>query len=247
VRKNQWLSLLLVALAFGWLGLANLVAAGQPPAPPRQATATPAAMATPDRLAAPPTVGNPSQADEGAQLYWLHCQPCHGDQGQGLTDEWRAQYPPEDQNCWESGCHGARPYENGFVLPTAVPAVIGEGSLSRFATAAELYAFVSATMPYQWPGTLTESEYLAITAHLVRGRGLWQGTALSASNLVDIHFAPVEAAPAATPSPVATASAAPPVGAGIVTPVLAAAVALALVMIGVWLWRRHRQKNHPAS
>jgi len=43
---------------------------------------------TPDRLAPPPTVASPAQADVGAQVYWLNCQPCHGDRGQGLTDEW---------------------------------------------------------------------------------------------------------------------------------------------------------------
>lgn len=50
-------------------------------------TVVPGATPTIDRLLAPPTVPAPNQADEGAQLYWLHCQPCHGDQGQGLTDE----------------------------------------------------------------------------------------------------------------------------------------------------------------
>src|SRR6185436_21117658 len=103
----------------------------------------PAAAPTVDRLAAPPTAANPNQADTGAQLYWLHCQPCHGDRAQGLTDEWRAQYPPEDQNCWNSGCHGQQPYANGFILPTQVPALVGAGTLGRFATAADLHNFIS--------------------------------------------------------------------------------------------------------
>ncbi|MBI4770779.1 MAG: hypothetical protein HY784_10325, partial [Chloroflexi bacterium] len=106
---------------------------------------------TPDRLAAPPTVPSPTQADTGAQLYWLHCQPCHGDRAQGLTGEWRAQYPPEDQNCWNSGCHGERPYANGWTLPRLVPALLGPGTLTRFATAADLYAFIGVATPYQAP------------------------------------------------------------------------------------------------
>lgn len=160
---------------------------------------TPAAPSTPqptstiDRLAAPPTVENPTQADEGAQLFWLHCQPCHGDVGQGLTDEWRAQYPPEDQNCWESGCHGRRPYEDGFTLPTAVPAVTGPDSLARFETMGQVYSFMAAAMPYQAPGHLSEEEYLAITAFLARAHNVWDGTPLNTENVGNFRLRPVEA------------------------------------------------------
>src|SRR5512142_362788 len=28
-----------------------------------------------------------TQAGHGKDVFWLHCMPCHGDQGQGLTDE----------------------------------------------------------------------------------------------------------------------------------------------------------------
>src|SRR5690606_1073059 len=130
------------------------------PLPPTPASAMP----TPDRLAPPPTVPNPSQADEGAQVYWLNCQPCHGDVGQGLTDEWREQYPEDHQNCWTSGCHGEQPYENGFTLPTTVPPVTGEGSLETFDHMGLVYSYISAAMPYNLPGVLDEEEYLAITA-----------------------------------------------------------------------------------
>src|SRR5688572_23546779 len=101
VRRSGRARVILALLVFfsgGWLLFSQ-------PSAAQETTATPAPVLTPavtptiDRLAAPPTVENPNQADEGAQLYWLHCLPCHGDQGQGLTDEWRAQYPPEDQNC----------------------------------------------------------------------------------------------------------------------------------------------------
>src|SRR5215467_8930723 len=46
-----------------------------------------------DRLAEPTLPAQPSQADYGSQVYWLNCSPCHGDRGQGLTDEFRQQYP----------------------------------------------------------------------------------------------------------------------------------------------------------
>lgn len=160
---------------------------------------TPRPTPTIDRLAAPPTVENPTQADEGAQLFWLHCQPCHGDRGQGLTDEWRAQYPPEDQNCWESGCHGRRPYENGFTLPTAVPAVTSDESLERFESMAQVYGYMSSAMPYQNPGHLSEEEYLAITAFLARAHDVWDGTPLTTENAVNFRLHPVGAT--ATPEP----------------------------------------------
>jgi len=164
----------------------------------QEATPTPGApaMATVDRLAAPPTVPSPDQADEGAQLFWLHCQPCHGDQGQGLTDEWRAQFPEEEQNCWQSGCHsehGKDPPETGFVLPTAVPAVTGQGSLEKFANAHQLFAYIRGAMPYEAPGRLTDEEYLAITAYLARAHGAWDGIALNESNMVQLRLAPEEA------------------------------------------------------
>lgn len=151
------------------------------PAP--AATLPPGVTPTVDRLAPPPTVESPTQADEGAYLYWLHCMPCHGDVGQGLTEEFRIQYPHEDQNCWESGCHGDRPYDNGFTLPTAVPAVIGEDTLTRFQTLGTLYTFTQASMPYWNPNSLTEQEYLALTAFMARANGYWDGEVLTAANV----------------------------------------------------------------
>ncbi len=167
-------------------------------------TNEPAATPTADRLAAPPTVPAPTQADDGAQLYWLYCQPCHGDRGQGLTDapddDWRAQYPPEDQFCWNSGCHGARPYENGFTIPRKVPAVLGNDTLTRFATMEEVYTYISTNMPYQWPGALKEEEYLAITAFFAREHGVWQGRQLTKEELADLRLRPLPAlSPASDP------------------------------------------------
>ena len=167
--------------------------------------------ATPDRLAQPPTKAAPTQADEGEQVYWLHCQPCHGDVGQGFTeaedDDWRAQYPPEDFYCWESGCHGERPYENGFRIPTRVPAVMGDGTLSRFYSAAQLHAYIKGTMPHQWPGTLQDEEYLQLTAFLVQSQGVWDGTALKTTNLSDYVMNPdVLNLPNATNTPETTVS-----------------------------------------
>jgi mono/diheme cytochrome c family protein len=153
--------------------------------PPNSATVTP------DRLAAPPTVASPTQADEGAQVYWLNCQPCHGDRGQGLTDEWRAQYPPEDQNCWDSGCHGRNPYEDGFKLPEFVPALIGPQALARFDTAQSLHAFISSKMPFQAPASLRGEEYWQLTAYLLRANGVgWGDQSLDAALAPNVRLRP---------------------------------------------------------
>ena len=144
---------------------------------------------TPDRLTEPTLPVVPSQADHGAQVYWLSCMPCHGDQGQGLTDEFRATYPPEEEYCWESGCHGANPYESGFTLPKKIPAVIGESSLAKFTDAAQLHAYIRATMPFWKPGSLTEEGSWRVTAFLLRQNDLWKAsTELNASNAADVKI-----------------------------------------------------------
>jgi len=110
-------------------------------------------------------------ADLGSQVFWLYCMPCHGDRGQGLTDEFRQVYPPEDRNCWTSGCHGRRPYPAGFTLPTLVPPLLGPNTLLRFNTALELHDYIRQSMPWQKPGSLAEDEAWQLTAFLVRERG----------------------------------------------------------------------------
>lgn len=120
-------------------------------------------------VAGPTLTPTPStQAGHGQDVFWLNCMPCHGDRGQGLTDEFRLrQYPAEDQNCWKSGCHGDRPYDNGFTLPKTIPALIGPGTLSRFNTAQELYGFISTAMPFNKPGSLSQTEYLQVMAYIL--------------------------------------------------------------------------------
>lgn len=169
------------------------------PTPPLPTPAGP--MPTIDRLAPPPTVENPTQADQGAQVYWLNCQPCHGDAGQGLTDEWRAQYPEDHQNCWTSGCHGERPYDNGFTLPTYVPPVTGQDSLQSFDHMGLVLAYVSAAMPYNAPGSLTEEEYLQVAAFLAREHGVWDGQPLRPETAPNLRLRPGAPAPSPAASP----------------------------------------------
>lgn len=206
------------------------------------------AVPTRDRLAAPPTVPAPTQADEGAQLYWLHCQPCHGDIGQGLTDapddDWRAQYPEEDGNCWDAGCHGARPYEEGFTLPKQVPAVIGAEALTRFATAAEMTNFVQTAMPFQVPNSLTEEEYLQISAFLLRENNVSYEDTLTMQNIatIQLHATYNEEIAEATPTPGTVMNENNPNGTMNNTlnwSWLAGGVLIIMLGLGGLIWRRH--------
>ncbi len=174
-------------------------------------TAVSQAIPTPtlDRLAQPTLPASPSQADKGAQVYWLSCLPCHGDRGQGLTDEFIQTYPEEDRNCWESGCHGKRPYDKGFTLPTTIPAVIGPQTLQKFSNAAVLRAYIFAAMPYWKPGSLSEEDSWQVTAFILRENKLWAAQdELTASNADLIQVGPPPATP--TPQPIPVLSAAKP-------------------------------------
>jgi hypothetical protein len=226
-----------------WLALSGAVIWAAFPA--MAAPAGPQAAPTPtvDRLAAPPTVTNPTQADIGAQLFWQNCQPCHGDRAQGLTDEWRAQYPPEDQNCWKGGCHGDRPYQNGFTLPHTVPALVGPGTLSRFATAADLYAFVSHAMPFQAPGSLKPAEYWAIIGFLLRGHGVLAGDQpiTDAAGAQHIPLGPPATATAMAAATPGRGGVTPPLLGLPATAALLAIAGLVLVGGGWWVWRQMRR------
>jgi mono/diheme cytochrome c family protein len=115
-----------------------------------------------------PTATPPTLGGHGHDVFYLYCMPCHGDQGQGLTDEFRfRQYPPEDTNCWKSGCHGDRPYDNGFKLPKTVPALIGANTLTKFATARNMFDFMRTAMPFNKPGSLSQEQYLQVLAYLL--------------------------------------------------------------------------------
>ena len=209
-----------------------------PTAEPRAAETGVETMPTPDRLAPPATVIPATQADDGAQLYWLWCQPCHGDQGQGLTNEWREQYPEDHQYCWNSGCHGDIPYEDGFTLPKHVPAIIGGQSLSRFATVGELYEYVHLKMHYEFPGALNSEEALAVTAFLARSHGKLDGRLLTVGNVDQLRW---RLLPTTTPLPVSADTSGP--GPEALLPgkeVFLAAGLLVFLFGGAYLWTKRQ-------
>lgn len=125
-----------------------------------------AQQATPgyDPLVEPTVPPNPRELDTGGNLYWHWCMTCHGDFGQGLTDEWRSVWEEDHQNCWGRGCHAGRPGDTGFPIPTVVPAIAN--GLPGFASLDELYAYLKDTHPPQHPGLLEDQEYHAIAVYV---------------------------------------------------------------------------------
>jgi hypothetical protein len=176
--------------ALGWLGLIGLGSlllislAAPPVVPAAQPTIVPTATlaGTPvpeliltltyNRLDKPQVSNPPTQADQGAVYYWLVCIPCHGDKGQGLTEEWREVFGPEDMNCWQAECHGKRHPEEGFELPHAVPPVLGPTALGRFNNAEELHRLIDESMPWYRPSFMNEEESWQVTAYLLRQQGI---------------------------------------------------------------------------
>ena len=152
----------------------------------------PAPTPTVDRLAAPPLPAEPSQADLGHQVYYQVCMACHGERGQGLTEEWREIWE-EDSYCWASECHGERHPPQGFEFPQVTSPLVGTGTFLRFDNAQELHTYLVDTMPWWNPGYLKPEEYWQLTAFLLRMRGvLPEGVTLDTGNatVFHIHTAP---------------------------------------------------------
>jgi hypothetical protein len=120
------------------------------------------------RLARPEMSDPPTQAELGHYQYWMSCMICHGDRGQGLTDEWRGVLDPGDQNCWQSKCHAPNHPPYGFEIPRSSPAVMGEAALTTYKTATELWEYMRVKMPWSYPGLFDDREYWRLTAYLAQ-------------------------------------------------------------------------------
>ncbi len=117
-----------------------------------------------------PLSEHPSQAEMGREPYRQICLACHGDWGQGLTEEWRSEWG-EDADCWQSKCHAANHPDWGFELPEAVPALLGTGALARYSTADQLFQNIIQTMPWWNPGSLNEKQAWSLTSFILKNRG----------------------------------------------------------------------------
>lgn len=124
-----------------------------------------------DRLAPPPMSEEPTHLEWGRYNYYLSCMVCHGDRGQGLTDEWRTATDADGENCWQSRCHASNHPPDGFALPRYVPPVTGENALLRFQTVGDLQVYVKETMPWWAPGILSDETYWQLAAYLADANG----------------------------------------------------------------------------
>lgn len=118
------------------------------------------------RLAAPVLSNVPRQVELGQYHYWMSCMVCHGDRGQGLTEEWRSVLDPADRNCWQSKCHAANHPPEGFQIPREAPLLMGTGAMSGYRTVSELHAYLSETMPWSFPGLLPDDAYWQLIVYL---------------------------------------------------------------------------------
>jgi hypothetical protein len=145
-----------------------------PPAQPPTPTPSPAQASgvESDWLKPPVLPEHPTQVEEGSLVYYYNCMPCHGDQGQGLTDEFRQKWVKDHQNCWGRGCHAGRVGDGGFPLPRLIPPIFERpDGLSQFSLPENLYAFLHATHPPQRPGALQDDQYWQVTALLLARNG----------------------------------------------------------------------------
>jgi hypothetical protein len=113
-----------------------------------------------------------TQVEVGAQIYYLVCSTCHGDHGQGLTNEGIDPTDRRNINCWQSKCHASNHPNDGFKLPHRIPPIVGPHMASKYLSAQELHEFVSASMPWHAPGSLTSQEYWQVTAYVLYINGI---------------------------------------------------------------------------
>jgi hypothetical protein len=223
LRSRQFLYLFLFTLLFSLLTWLNGLAASST-GPLHQDTAQlPIPSPTYDPLAIPTLPANPTQFDLGKSLYYYHCMPCHGDVGQGLTDAFRMVWEEDHRNCWERGCHGGRPQDEGFPVPTIIPAIISpDNLLAKYPDLASLVSYLHDTHPPQRPGKLEDAEYhsLAIFLWVSNNRQLPAGsdsTLAAQPSLISTDTPPVpsptstwQATPSATPVPTGLLPTLPP-------------------------------------
>ena len=172
MKRERWVpigALLLLVALISLPGSGSRAGGGLEAAAPDP---TPHLASTIDPLATPVMPESPTQLDVGRNVYYYHCMPCHGDRGQGLTDEWREEWVHDHQNCWYRGCHSGRSEEEGFFIPHDVPAVMNtDHELNQFRSAKRLFAYLQENHPPQRPNSLKESEYWALTALILDANG----------------------------------------------------------------------------
>jgi len=203
----SFLTILVIVTTLGlssWISLGTVVLLQQEPPTPTLV----AMMPTEDSWIIVDLPEDATQLEYGTEVYRLVCKACHGDKGQGLTDDWRAQWAPQDQNCWQSKCHALNHPSDGFYMPQ-VPAVLGQ-PIRNFGTALNLYTYTHNFMPWHDRGSMTEKESWSVTAYILKINGVDPGPELNAETAANIDLSvidpnlgptPVPPSPEAQPAP----------------------------------------------
>lgn len=130
------------------------------------------------------------QVRTGAALFDFHCSSCHGDSASGFAEA-KLSFPEDHRTCTK--CHrtsnppqmsmDSMRYNFAFDIGNP-PALRGPGVLAHFGNALALDAYLRATMPRPFPGSLADEDYWAITAFLLvaNGADLPYGISLGADN-----------------------------------------------------------------
>lgn len=187
-----------------------------------------------------------TQLEYGAEVYRLVCKACHGDKGQGLTDDWRAQWNPRDQNCWQSKCHGGNHPPDGFYLPMS-PAVVGP-PLQMFDTALDLYNYIHTYMPWHDPASMTQKDSWSVTAYILKINNIDPGSDLNPNTASEIRLRS-GSIPPVSPVP-ALATDAVPISSlqeeevNRISPIWIAAISVAVVLIIFGIVTLIRRFNH---
>ncbi len=176
IRSSRFIILAAIStlLLLGVMGLVLAVRQFSRPAPSLTAapqTPTAYAIPLPSILDRPVVSNPPTQVQAGHLIFWEICMVCHGNEGQGLTDQWRQEAFGEDRDCWTSKCHASNHPPEGFEFPNIVPAIAGGGRLGRFSSAQQLYDYVVAMMPWWNPGSLSPDKGWQVTAFLLELNG----------------------------------------------------------------------------
>jgi mono/diheme cytochrome c family protein len=184
-----------------------------------------------------------TQLQYGAEVYRLVCSACHAYDGTGLTDEWRATWGPEDQNCWQSKCHATNHPSDGFYLPYSPP-IVGPIIPALFETAYDLYEYTYHQMPWHNPDSMTEEEAWAVTAYVLALNEIDPGPFLDAASASNIRFRPaepaVEATPTEEPAPTATltTTSAPETGTELPIGAITAGIVVFIIVMAVFYFLR---------
>lgn len=184
-----------------------------------------------------------TQLQYGSEVYRLVCSACHAYDGTGLTDEWRATWGEESQNCWQSKCHALSHPPDGFYLPKAPP-VVGPVIPALFETANDLYEYIYHKMPWHNPESLTEEEAWSVTAFVLVLNEIDPGPLLDAESAPNIRLRPaeptVEVTPTEVPAPTITVppTSVPETGKGMPIGQIAAGIVVFIIaMVSIYFLR----------